>query len=105
MPVERYASEYNMNHSKRGLAIIFNHEHFDVMSLKSRAGTNVDCENLKNTLERLHFDVTVLKDQRFNDIQSYVEESKFIIIDYLVFVVVNNPSRAFVIVLLFIFDS
>lgn len=76
MPVERYASEYNMNHSKRGLAIIFNHEHFDVMSLKSRAGTNVDCENLRQTLDRLHFDVTVLKDLRFNDIQQYIEQSK-----------------------------
>lgn len=76
MPVERYASEYNMKHGKRGMAIIFNHEHFEVMSLKARAGTNVDCENLRNTLDRLHFDVTVLKDLRFSDIQHHIEQSK-----------------------------
>lgn len=77
MPVERYASEYNMKHGKRGMAIIFNHEHFEVMSLKARAGTNVDCENLRNTLDRLHFDVTVLKDLRFSDIQHHIEQCKF----------------------------
>lgn len=75
MPVERYASEYNMKHGKRGMAIIFNHEHFEVMSLKARAGTNVDCENLRNTLDRLHFDVTVLKDLRFSEIQHHIEQS------------------------------
>lgn len=75
MPVERYASEYNMKHGKRGMAIIFNHEHFEVMSLKPRAGTNVDCENLRNTLDRLHFDVTVLKDLRFSDMQHHIEQS------------------------------
>lgn len=74
MPVDRYASEYNMKHPKRGLAIIFNHEHFEVMSLKSRAGTNVDCENLRMTLERLHFDVMVLKDLRHTEIQHQVEQ-------------------------------
>lgn len=77
MPVERYASEYNMKHGKRGMAIIFNHEHFEVMSLKARAGTNVDCENLRNTLDRLHFDVTVLKDLRFSEIQHHIEQSNW----------------------------
>jgi hypothetical protein len=36
MPAARYSSEYNMNHAKRGIALIFNHEHFDFPSLKSR---------------------------------------------------------------------
>lgn len=76
MPVERYASEYNMKHVRRGMAIIFNHEHFDIQSLKSRTGTNVDCENLKNTLERLSFDVTVHRDKRYNDIMSIVDTCK-----------------------------
>lgn len=77
MPVERYASEYNMRHGRRGMAIIFNHEHFEVMSLKARAGTNVDCENLRNTLDRLHFDVVVYKDYRFSEIQHQIETSKY----------------------------
>lgn len=76
MPVERYASEYNMKHVRRGMAIIFNHEHFDIQSLKSRTGTNVDCENLKNTLERLSFDVTVHRDKRYNEIMDIVTTCK-----------------------------
>lgn len=78
MPVDRYASEYNMRHSKRGLAIIFNHEHFEIMSLKSRTGTNVDCENLRNTLERLQFDVVVHKDFRYGEIQQRIEEREYL---------------------------
>lgn len=78
MPVDRYSAEYNMRHTKRGIAIIFNHEHFDVMSLKSRAGTNVDCENLHNTLERLHFDVQVHKDRCYSDIQRIVQSCEYI---------------------------
>lgn len=78
MPVERYASEYNMKHVRRGMAIIFNHEHFDIQSLKSRTGTNVDCENLRNTLDRLQFDVVVHKDLRYGDIQQKIEECKYI---------------------------
>jgi caspase-like apoptosis-related cysteine protease len=62
MPAARFASEYNMNHPKRGIALIFNHENFDIPSLKSRAGTNVDCENLSNTLKNLHFNVSIFKD-------------------------------------------
>ncbi|KYQ47566.1 Caspase-1, partial [Trachymyrmex zeteki] len=54
---QRYEVYYNMNHSKRGLALIFNHEFFTVSHLKPRCGTNVDCENLKATLKDLGFEV------------------------------------------------
>lgn len=74
MPVERYASEYNMKHSKRGVAVIFNHEHFEVANLKSRAGTNVDCENLEHSLKQLHFDVLVCRDYKFHDIHNKVRQ-------------------------------
>ena len=73
MPVERYSSEYNMNHAKRGIALIFNHEHFDIPSLKSRTGTNVDCENLCDTLRNLHFEVSLYKDFRFSEIQYEIQ--------------------------------
>lgn len=56
-PTERYASHYNMNHPKRGLALIFNHEFFTISHLKPRSGTNVDCENLIKTLKSLDFEV------------------------------------------------
>lgn len=74
MPVERYASEYNMNHLRRGVAIIFNHESFEIPSLKSRAGTNVDCDNLYQTLTNLHFEVNIFRDYRLKEITSKVEE-------------------------------
>ncbi|KAH8265100.1 hypothetical protein KR026_010348 [Drosophila bipectinata] len=73
MVTERHAAEYNMCHKDRGMALIFNHEHFDVPTLKSRAGTNVDCENLTRVLKQLDFAVTVYKDCRFNDIRKAIE--------------------------------
>uniref|UniRef100_A0A182T656 Caspase family p20 domain-containing protein n=1 Tax=Anopheles maculatus TaxID=74869 RepID=A0A182T656_9DIPT len=76
MPVERYASDYNMNHKRRGLALIFNHENFDVPQLKARAGTNVDCENLTATLKGLDFEVHVYKDLKLRDLQKEVERGK-----------------------------
>lgn len=75
MPTERYASEYNMKHKNRGMALIFNHESFDIPSLKDRAGTNVDCENLCNSLKKLHFNVHVYKDLKLKQIQYYVSEA------------------------------
>ncbi|XP_055383910.1 caspase-like [Condylostylus longicornis] len=74
MPVERYAAEYNMKHDNRGLAIIFNHENFDIPSLKSRAGTNVDCENLFRALKQLAFEVHVYKDKKLKEIQYIIEQ-------------------------------
>lgn len=73
MPVERYACDYNMNHKRRGLALIFNHENFDVPQLRSRAGTNVDCENLTASLKGLDFEVHVFKDLKLRDLQKEVE--------------------------------
>lgn len=81
MPTERYASEYNMRHNKRGMAIIFNHEHFDIPSLKSRTGTNVDCEHLRHTLEILQFDVVVYKDLRHADIHQRIEEREYDVVN------------------------
>lgn len=77
MSVERYATEYNMNHKKRGIAIIFNHEHFDLYSLKTRAGTNVDAENLFQTLIGLNFEVRIKKDFRFTEIHDEIREGLF----------------------------
>jgi hypothetical protein len=48
MPVERDAEMYNMNHKRRGLAIIFNHKNFDPrLGLKTRNGTDADRDNLR----------------------------------------------------------
>ncbi|XP_064552624.1 caspase-like [Drosophila montana] len=73
MVTDRHAAEYNMRHKNRGMAIIFNHEHFEVPTLKSRAGTNVDCENLSRVLKQLDFDVSVYKDCRYPEILSTIK--------------------------------
>ncbi|XP_059622218.1 caspase-like isoform X2 [Phlebotomus argentipes] len=74
MPVDRYASEYNMKHKKRGIAVIFNHETFTNHTLKARAGTNVDAENLSNCLKKLHFSVEMCKDFMFKEIHEKIEK-------------------------------
>lgn len=97
MPVERYASEYNMNHSKRGIALIFNHEVFEIPSLKPRAGTNVDCDNLCKALSQMHFDVKLYKDLRLRDMMQRIEEGLCRIF---------NHKRTFVLIFnLYIFSS
>lgn len=76
MPTERHASQYNMNHKNRGLALIFNHESFDIPSLKPRQGTNVDCENLSAALKKLHFQVNTFKDCKLREILKHVDHGK-----------------------------
>ncbi|KAL4618186.1 caspase-6-like [Arapaima gigas] len=49
------AEEYEMNHKRRGLALIFNQELFEGQA--PRRGTNVDRDKLKERLEDLNFEV------------------------------------------------
>jgi caspase-like apoptosis-related cysteine protease len=63
-----------MNHKRRGMAIIFNHEFFDIHSLKHRNGTNVDRDNLKLALMDLGFEVMVHDNLRSKDILKIVEQ-------------------------------
>ncbi|BFG06234.1 caspase-1 [Drosophila madeirensis] len=74
MPVERYASEYNMNHKHRGQAMIFNHEFFEIPTLRARAGTNVDAEELRKSFKRLGFDVSVYKDCKWQSIRDQIQK-------------------------------
>ncbi|XP_039277581.1 caspase-1 isoform X2 [Nilaparvata lugens] len=74
-PVAKESLFYNMNHKSRGLAIIFNHEKFDSDSLKQRNGTNVDADNLKNTLTRLGFSVAVFKDYLCHQVENVLIEA------------------------------
>lgn len=73
MVTDRHAAEYNMRHKNRGIALIFNHENFEVPTLKSRAGTNVDCENLARVLKQLDFDVKVFKDCSLKQLKQHIE--------------------------------
>ncbi|XP_018320704.1 caspase-1 isoform X2 [Agrilus planipennis] len=72
MPAERNAPYYKMDHKNRGLAVIFNHEHFEISSLKQRNGTKVDCESFANLLKCIGFKVEVYHDMCYKDIREKV---------------------------------
>ncbi|XP_055299281.1 caspase-1-like [Sitodiplosis mosellana] len=63
---------YKMNHKKRGLALIFNHEVFDCNT--PRKGTRADRDNLHKTLEALDFDVEIFENESISDIKGILEE-------------------------------
>lgn len=64
MPVRYDSPAYNMNHTRRGIALIFNHESFsetheEVRLLGKREGTHVDCNSLRERLTALDFHVQI----------------------------------------------
>ncbi|XP_059489240.1 uncharacterized protein LOC132204635 [Neocloeon triangulifer] len=73
--VEKHDFYYKMTHNRRGKAIIFNHEFFNMSNLSVRNGTNVDGENLRDTFEALGFDVTLHKDLILSDIEYVVNKA------------------------------
>jgi caspase-like apoptosis-related cysteine protease len=75
MPVEKDAEEYNMNHNRRGKAVIFNHDEFENKS--PRTGSDVDVRVLTETYEALGFEVVVHQNLTFTEIQSAITECKF----------------------------
>lgn len=77
-PIEADAEEYNMEHEKRGRAIIFNHEKYkEGMGVEERTGTNTDKIHLKQRFEKLKFDVDVFDDLKVDEIRSKLTESKY----------------------------
>lgn len=76
MVTQRNATHYSMDHKYRGKVIIFNHEHFRVAGLKSRSGTQNDCNNIYLTMKGLGFDVTVCQDLDYQEINATVIEGK-----------------------------
>jgi len=75
MPVDRDSELYNMNHRRRGHAIIFNHKNFDPrLGLKTRNGTDADRDNLRITLRQLDFEVKVFNDASFKQIEQVLED-------------------------------
>ncbi|XP_013190006.1 caspase-1 [Amyelois transitella] len=74
MPVYRDPMYYKMDHKHRGIAIIFNHEYFDVHDLKPRRGTQVDGDNLSRVLESLGFCVTIYNNLDYHDLIARVQQ-------------------------------
>lgn len=77
-PVEADAGEYNMEHEKRGRAIIFNHEKYrEDLGLEERTGTNADRLCLQQRFEKMKFDVDVFDDLKVHEIKNKLAESKY----------------------------
>jgi hypothetical protein len=77
-PIDADAEEYNMEHEKRGRAIIFNHEKYEkYLYLDDRTGTDIDKQCLKECFEKLKFDVEVYDDFSREDIKKKLLESKY----------------------------
>uniref|UniRef100_A0A673ZVF3 Caspase-6 n=1 Tax=Salmo trutta TaxID=8032 RepID=A0A673ZVF3_SALTR len=62
------AEEYKMDHKRRGLALIFNQEHFFWhLRMPPRNGTNADRYNLVKRFEDLNFEVQVFDNLKVGD--------------------------------------
>ncbi|NXN33348.1 CASP6 protein, partial [Nycticryphes semicollaris] len=67
--------QYKMNHQRRGVALIFNHEHFFwQLKLPDRRGTLADRNNLKRSLTDLGFEVRDFDDLKAEDVLQQINE-------------------------------
>ncbi|KAG8233288.1 hypothetical protein J437_LFUL012223 [Ladona fulva] len=64
---------YNMNHAKRGIALIFNHENFKDR-LSKRSGAEEDGRTLSYTMKHLGFDVREYKDKESSEIMEILSQ-------------------------------
>ncbi|XP_032640525.1 caspase-6 isoform X4 [Chelonoidis abingdonii] len=69
------AAHYKMNHRRRGVALIFNHEQFYWhLTLPDRRGTLADRDNLKRSLTELGFEVRCFDDLKAEEVMRNIYE-------------------------------
>lgn len=73
-PTAQDASHYNMDHPKRGMALIFSHDTYKGDYAHKRKGTIIDCERLRKSLEMLEFEVLEYHNLNFEDIKSRLQK-------------------------------
>lgn len=80
MPVDKDAKDYNLNHGKRGVAVILYHTDYDDnMKLQHRDGTDHDISRLKKTLEnKLQFDVRIIANYKLSEILISLERGEYL---------------------------
>ena len=78
MPVDWDASEYNMQHRRRGHAVIFNHDTFDSDHYAPREGSKMDVKNLCETFSSLLFDVSVHDNLEYSEIKHTIAKCMYI---------------------------
>ncbi|XP_039094713.1 caspase-6 isoform X1 [Hyaena hyaena] len=70
------AEKYKMDHKRRGIALIFNHERFSWrLTLPERRGTNADRENLKRRFSELGFEVKCFNDLKAEELLLTIHEA------------------------------
>ncbi|XP_053885118.1 group XIIA secretory phospholipase A2 isoform X1 [Malaclemys terrapin pileata] len=70
------AAQYKMNHKRRGVALIFNHEQFYWhLTLPDRRGTLADRDNLKRSLTELGFEVRCFDDLKAEEVIRNIYEA------------------------------
>ncbi|PSN37219.1 hypothetical protein C0J52_12652 [Blattella germanica] len=77
IPVDKEAEEYNMNHKRRGKAVIFNHDKFEHTNMGPRDGSHIDVQRLDTTLSMLGFEVIIHHNLDYTDMKSVINEYKF----------------------------
>lgn len=87
-----------MSHKYRGHALIFNQKTFELYGKEPRLGTDIDCEKLLQTLNNLHFNVSIYKDYGTDEIYSVIEKissSDHSENDCIVIVVLSHGHRGY----------
>ncbi|XP_026061548.1 caspase-6 [Carassius auratus] len=70
------SEEYRMDHKKRGMALIFNHERFDwKIMMSNRSGTEADKHNLVRRFQDLGFEVKAYDNYKRDEVMSIVTEA------------------------------
>lgn len=76
MPVGKESEEYNMSHPRRGKAVVFNHDTFNIDGINPRSGSDVDVKNLVQTYDFLGFETIVHHNLTFSEIKTKINECK-----------------------------
>lgn len=71
--LDPYAEEYDMNHKRRGVALVLNHVNFE--SMATRKGSMKDSVDLKTSLDKLGFDVRVYTDPTVKTITTTLQST------------------------------
>ncbi|XP_031628321.1 caspase-1-like [Contarinia nasturtii] len=74
VPKRQIEYYYKMDHKKRGIALIFNHEKFYDFDVTTRIGTNIDRDRLHQTFSGLGFDVIIHNDRTEREIKTILQE-------------------------------
>ncbi|XP_029013202.1 caspase-6-like [Betta splendens] len=68
--------EYNMNNKRRGVALIFNQEHFYWhLKMPPRSGSDADCRNLKNRLTNLGFEAKAFDNLKQDEVLNIITQA------------------------------